>query len=144
MNKFLSLNDSRQKATLDEWTAGRIETLLGHYFQPDAPVHVAEEQMKDWLRALSGFSREQISEACDRYLASYSKRRPTPADIRGIIVKSRNGGETAVRQGDRTALPHDERKLLEEKILPTARRWLNIPGLKDHGRQTLEYWGERV
>ena len=27
-------------------------------------------------------------------------------------------------------------------ILPTARRCLTIPGLAEHGRKTLEFWGE--
>jgi hypothetical protein len=45
--------------------------------------------------------------------------------------------------GDRTALSYDERMLLETKILPTARRWLDMPGLDTHGMQTLAYWGER-
>lgn len=46
-------------------------------------------------------------------------------------------------RGDRTALTYDERMLLETKILPTARRWLDMPGLDVHGMQTLTYWGER-
>lgn len=45
-------------------------------------------------------------------------------------------------RGDRRALTFDERELLETKILPTARRWLKIPGLADHGKQTLRFWGE--
>lgn len=45
--------------------------------------------------------------------------------------------------GDRTSLTLDEHILLEQKVLPTARRWVrDIPGLADHGRQTLAYWGE--
>jgi hypothetical protein len=40
------------------------------------------------------------------------------------------------------ALSRSELALLEDTILPTARRWLTIPGLAEHGRKTLEYWGE--
>lgn len=46
--------------------------------------------------------------------------------------------------GDKNMLRADELDLLENHILPTARRWLTIPGLKDHGRQTLMYWGEEI
>lgn len=47
-------------------------------------------------------------------------------------------------RGDRKTLRADETDLLENKILPTARRWLRIPGLEDHDRQTLMYWGEEI
>lgn len=45
--------------------------------------------------------------------------------------------------GDRTALNFNQRELLENTILPTARRWLRVPGLKDQGLKTLAYWGEQ-
>lgn len=45
-------------------------------------------------------------------------------------------------RGDRSALSHDELVILEEKVLPTARRWLDMPGLDAHAMQTLDYWGE--
>lgn len=96
--------------------------------------------MKDWITALSGFSQEQISGACELYLREEPKRRPTPADIRGFILENR-GAEKPGR-GDRSKLTMKEQEFLECEILPTARRWLSIPGLKDHGEQTLAYWGE--
>lgn len=47
--------------------------------------------------------------------------------------------------GARDALTHDQLILLEDKILPTARRWVReIPGLAEHGKQTLAYWGEPI
>lgn len=45
-------------------------------------------------------------------------------------------------RGDRNALSRDELFILEDQILPTARRWLEFPGLDGHAMQTLEYWGE--
>lgn len=47
-------------------------------------------------------------------------------------------------RGDKLMLRADELDLLESQILPTARRWLSDPGLADHGRQTLMYWGEEI
>lgn len=43
--------------------------------------------------------------------------------------------------GNRGTLSFQELELLENTILPTARRWLDIPGLRDHGLATLNYWG---
>jgi hypothetical protein len=45
-------------------------------------------------------------------------------------------------RGDRYALSSDERRILEEQVLPTAHRWLSMPGLDAHAVQTLAYWGE--
>lgn len=52
-------------------------------------------------------------------------------------------GQFTPPQGNREALTYQERDLLENTVLPTARRWVQkYPGLADHGRQTLAYWGE--
>ena len=45
-------------------------------------------------------------------------------------------------RGNRQALTFDELRLLEEQVLPTARRWLGMTGLDEHAMQTLDYWGE--
>lgn len=38
--------------------------------------------------------------------------------------------------------PHEIR-VLDEQVLPTARRWLRkYPGLAHHAAQTLRHWGE--
>ena len=44
--------------------------------------------------------------------------------------------------GDRSQLSPDELHILDMRVLPTARRWLGIPGLDRHAMQTLAYWGE--
>lgn len=49
---------------------------------------------------------------------------------------------TVGERGDRNGLSFPDLQLLEDKIIPTARRWLQIPGLRQHGMQTLHYWGE--
>ena len=46
-------------------------------------------------------------------------------------------------RGDRTQLTMDERQLLETRVLPTARRWVSgMPGISDHAKNTLAFWGE--
>lgn len=48
------------------------------------------------------------------------------------------------QSGDRMLLNFSDRELLETKVLPTARRWLGISGLRDHGEATLKFWGESI
>lgn len=64
-----------------EWIAGRIETLLSHYFQPNQPENVTEAAMTDWIRLLHGMPRHAISTACDGYIRDQPRRRPSPGDI---------------------------------------------------------------
>ena len=125
-----------------KWIAGRIQTLLSHYFQPDTPSDVTEAALGDWVKALTGFSADQIEAGCQSYLRNQPSRRPTPADVRNRIQGVYQQAEQSGR-GSRKSLSADERYTLETKIIPNARRWLGIKGLADHGRQTLEFWGEQ-
>lgn len=136
------VNDTQSDSAHAAWISGRIETLLSHYFQPDNPAEVVEAALDDWIEALAPFSREAIDAACRRYIIDQPRRRPTPGDIRSKIREPSKSAQKRRGEGDRTSLTHDELFLLEEKILPTARRWLEIPSLREHGMKTLEYWGE--
>ena len=122
-----------------KWIAGRVQTLLSHYYQPGTPQDVIDAALGDWVKQLSGFSSEQVEDACQNYLKSQPSKRPTPADVRNRIGAVQGGG-----MGDKSKLSRDEVDLLHGKILPTARRWLSIPDLADQGRKTLEYWGEQA
>lgn len=102
--------------------------------------------MMDWIAALSGFTEAQIFGACRRYIEKKPepgrpKPRPDPGVIRGFILDYRHDAQAA--RGDRSKLTYDELGALENKILPTARRWLTIPALREHGEKTLDFWGER-
>lgn len=45
--------------------------------------------------------------------------------------------------GNRANLSGHELHILDQQVIPTARRWLReSPGLADHARQTLRHWGE--
>lgn len=48
------------------------------------------------------------------------------------------------QMGNRAALSREQLFALQERVLPTAYRWLNIPELASHARKTLAYWGEDV
>ena len=43
---------------------------------------------------------------------------------------------------NRHELSSSDRDTLEMKVLPTARRWLRIPGLAHLGAATLATWGD--
>lgn len=120
-----------------QWIAGRIKTLLSHYYQPDTPQEVEEAAMDDWIEILLPFRQRDIERACSGYLRDQPRRRPSPGEIR---ARAASGGEQTSK-GMRENLSYDELKLLDEKVLPTARRWLNTPGMQEQGRATLDFWG---
>jgi len=51
-----------------QWIAGRVETLLSHYFQPDNPSEVLEAAVDDWIAALLSKSQAAIRHGCETYL----------------------------------------------------------------------------
>ena len=141
-----SPNDG-QNANKAGWITGRIQTLLSHYFQPDAPIELREAALTDWAETLMPFSRQGIEHACANYLRGQPRRRPTPGEIRNraeaFDQKQRKAAGPA-SEGDRSKLSADQRTILETEVLPTARRWLNLPDLRKHGEKTLAYWGEAI
>ena len=48
------------------------------------------------------------------------------------------------KKAQREALSRENLFLLDTKVLPSARSWLDMPGLRDHGLNTLRHWGEDV
>ena len=123
-----------------KWIAGRIQTLLSHYYQPDTPEDVKVAALSDWVFEMGGYTQDQIDGACRHYIRSQPSKRPSPADIIARIDgMARDTGNGIDRKAN---LSRDKQDMLYNQILPTARRWLQIPGLKEHGERTLKYWGE--
>lgn len=90
------MNDTRPmrapssgSAASEAWIAGRVETALSHYFQPDQPSSVSEAAMVDWLTCLHGFEKAHLAHAFDSYLRDQPRRRPTPGDIRQRALAQR-------------------------------------------------------
>lgn len=73
---------------------------------------------------------------------------PTGPEIHAaarVLREAGSGSKPGMRKGgDRNALTFDEQQTLQDRILPTAREWLHVPGLRQHGIQTLEFWGESI
>lgn len=139
-------NAQRSDGKHAAWIAGRVQVLLSHYFQPDNPAEVQEAALDDWVAALIAFPRQAIEHACGAYLRDQPRRRPTPGDIRAKAQAFKlPGSQQTTGRGDKLKLSHDELRILEDQILPTARRWVRqFPSLADQGQATLDYWGERV
>lgn len=137
-------NEQRSDGKHAAWIAGRVQVLLSHYYQPDNPIEVKEAALDDWVSSLIMFPQGAIDKACETYIRNQPRRRPTPGDIRAICNGRAETRAGATAWGDKSKLSYDELRILEDKILPTARKWLAIPDLADHGKQTLEYWGEKA
>ena len=75
------------------WLAGRITTLLSHYYTPDIPATLSEAAMVDWLAVLDGLPTDDIERACMDYLREQPRRRPTPGDIRQRVLAKRAWAE---------------------------------------------------
>ncbi len=60
----------------------------------------------------------------------------------GEVVRALRDSKVSESSGNLDELSPDARAKAE-KIISTARRWLGIPGLAQHGRKTLDYWGQQ-
>lgn len=68
---------------------------------------------------------------------------PTPREVLAAISTVRGFvSEADPTKGDKLALSKDQLNLLENKVLPTARKWLGITDLAEHAVKTLTFWGE--
>ena len=64
-----------------EWIAGRIATLLSHYWRDDDPLELLTAMAADWVEVLAGMPKDAIQQACVQYLRDEPRRRPTPGAI---------------------------------------------------------------
>jgi hypothetical protein len=70
------------------WIAGRIATLLSHYWRADDPDEILEANMRDWCDVLERFSQGSIQRASLRWLAESAGRKPTPGCIAAMARES--------------------------------------------------------
>lgn len=132
---------------------GRLRNYLARRSPPQfmAKNETAQvEELSALMRALnraapdSGFQEwwPRVEDVLDRELKT--RAWPTVHEISEASRKVGGKPDGIKQDGDRSKMSHDELGLLTEKVLPTAKRWLTIPGLAEHGRKTLEYWGEHI
>lgn len=87
------------------WIAGRIKTLLAHYFQPDNPSELEEAAIDDWIEALLPFSQYAIKTACTNYLREEPRRRPTPGSVVAYAHKANR--QVEARRAEQDAMLSD-------------------------------------
>jgi hypothetical protein len=64
-----------------QWIAGRIATLLSHYWRDDDPMELLTAMATDWVEVLAGMPQSALQQACIQYLRDEPRRRPTPGAI---------------------------------------------------------------
>lgn len=67
---------------------GRLATIFGHYYQPDANPAVARMIAEDWWDALRDLPQAAVDTACRGWIRHGPPRRPTPSEIREMAVKA--------------------------------------------------------
>ena len=77
-NSTLSLRDQPEHR---QWIAGRIYTLLSHYWREDDPDALTTAIASDWVEVLAGMPQRAIQNACVQYLRDEPRRKPTPGAI---------------------------------------------------------------
>ena len=77
LNKYLAPSNR-------EWLAGRVLTLLSHFYTPDMPEQLHRAVGQDWVDALGEFPRHAVESACREYLSRDSRYRPTPGQIAAL------------------------------------------------------------
>lgn len=70
------------------WIGVRVEAALAHYWRDMPGDMVMAELMRDWMEALENYSQDEIREAFREHVQT-SHRKPTPSDIRKLVIASR-------------------------------------------------------
>lgn len=131
-----------------QYIEGKMRDYLARRSPPNS-ISKNERALTDELGAIlravvraapdQGFQEwwPRFEDSLDRSLKT--RAWPTVYEINAASPKR---AEDTSERGQRASLSSNDLHTLETKVLPTARRWLEIPSLAEHGRQTLEYWGE--
>ena len=76
-----STPSSKEREAHHQWIAGRVATLLCHYWRDDDPEMLMGATARDWVKILEGLPQDAIDTACLRYLRDEPRRKPTPGAI---------------------------------------------------------------
>ncbi len=147
MTGTVSLRTSEISDHLNRWLKRRSAPAT---FAGDAEAE--RDEIMDLMSALLRFAPQAGAGAwTDRVLSHVAdtlkvRTWPTKAEVieacRMMDDHVASSGAHITR-GDRATLSRDQLHKLETEIIPTARRWLSIPGLASKGRATLDFWGEK-
>jgi hypothetical protein len=137
--------------TIESEVVGWLDTFIQATALRDNP----EAAAKEVATIVGVFARENATpetvEAAFQHIkmTETSRAWPTAAVVyqalRDIRREKAQQTESVTGQGrgDRHTLDGIQLTALENKVLPTARRWLRMyPGLRSHAIAVLEYWSE--
>lgn len=120
-------------------------------YSPPLAIRDKPQAMQDEVDTLvrvlmRGAPSEGVGRWAERVLERVSERMttrawPTAGEI-AVAVRGHGGKSDSASRGERGNLSRDELYTLETRVLPTARRWLGIPGLREHAEKTMAHWGE--
>lgn len=80
-DKAASVHSLRAHQAHREWIAGRIATLLSHYWRDDDPMELLTAMAADWVEVMAGMPQQAVQQACIQYLRDEPRRKPTPGAI---------------------------------------------------------------
>jgi hypothetical protein len=63
------------------WIAGRVLTVLSHYWRDDDDEALTSAIAADWADVLEGLPQDAIQKACIQYQRKEAWRKPTPGAI---------------------------------------------------------------
>lgn len=118
-----SVHSLRAHQAHREWIAGRIATLLSHYWRDDDPVELLTAMAADWVEILAGMPQKAVQEACIQYLRNEPRRKPTPGAILEMARMAmpaptvvRNFIAAPVLAPDRVVVTKDQREAIMEEV----------------------------
>lgn len=82
-----SLQAQKDRGQHREWIAGRILTLLSHYWRDDDDDALTSAIAADWVDVLEGIPNEYLQKACIQYQRDEDRRKPTPGAIYRLAME---------------------------------------------------------
>ena len=111
-DKAASAHSLRAHQAHREWIAGRIATLLSHYWRDDDPIELLTAMAADWVEVMAGMPQQAVQQACVQYLRNEPRRRPTPG---AILELARMAMPLPVIVRQVVAMPEPKREVLTKE-----------------------------
>ena len=111
-DKAASAHSLRAHHAHREWIAGRIATLLSHYWRDDDPIELLTAMAADWVEVMAGMPQQAVQQACVQYLRNEPRRRPTPG---AILELARMAMPLPVIVRQVVAMPEPKREVLTKE-----------------------------
>lgn len=111
-DKAASAHSLRAHQAHREWIAGRIATLLSHYWRDDDPIELLTAMAADWVEVMAGMPQQAVQQACVQYLRNEPRRRPTPG---AILELARMAMPLPVIVRHVVAMPEPKREVLTKE-----------------------------